>query len=274
MINSTGSAVQIIGKEITAVRTHDGPIYVPLKALCAFLGINYDRQSSKIRNGSAFFPERVPIQGKDGRERKTLCLPLEAIGDWIATIDPDTVRPGALEALRDFQEQPEEAVEDGETEEDSNMRKERKKQAYNCLGNSGWFLDAFLIWVQEMIKYGAYFPGEDVRKASREEVREFVRRTRSNVRVMQATVNAARHYEKFDGGITKEGLIEFYNEVWALYRSIEALVEELSGGHFDWVAADNPALEYLAGPGFEAMSHAGFEMIRDFHETIIPRAEG
>ena len=177
MINSTGSAVQIIGKKITGVRTHDGTIYVPLKALCAFLGINYNRQRSKISNGSAFLSELVPIQGKGGRKRKMLCLRLEQIGDWAATIDPDTVRPRALEALRDFQEQPEEALEDSETEEDSNMRKETKKQAYNCLGNSSWFLDAFLIWVEEMIKYGAYFPGEDIRKASREKVREFVRRT-------------------------------------------------------------------------------------------------
>ncbi len=36
MINSTGSAVQIIGKKITGVRTRNGTIYVPLKALCAF----------------------------------------------------------------------------------------------------------------------------------------------------------------------------------------------------------------------------------------------
>ncbi len=238
------------------------------------LGINYNRQRSEISNGSAFFSELVPIQGKGGRKRKVLCLRLEQIGDWAATIDPDTARPGALEALRDFQEQPEEALEDSETEEDSNMRKERKKQAYNCLGNSSCFLDAFLIWVEEMIKYGAYFPGEEVRKASREEVREFVRRTRSNVRVMQATVDAARHYEKLDDGINEEGLIALHNEVWALYESIEALIQELSDDHLDLVATDHPALEYLAGPGFEAMSHAGFEMIRDFHETIIPRVAG
>ena len=87
-------------------------------------------------------------------------------------------------------------------------------------------------------------------------------------------MDAARHYEKLDDGINEEGLIELHTEVGALYQSIEGLVEELSGGHFDSVAADHPALEYLAGPGFEPMSHAGFEIIRDFHETIIPRVEG
>ena len=55
----------------------------------------------------------------------------------------------------------------------------------------------------------------------------------------RATVNAARHYEKLDDGINEEGLIELHKEVWALYQSIEALVEELSGGHFDSVAANH-----------------------------------
>lgn len=153
------------------------------------------------------------------------------------------------------------------------MKGNRKEQAYNCLGNTSWFLDAFLIWVEEMIKYGDYFPSDLVRKASREEIQDFVRRTRSNVRVMQATVNAARHYEKSEDGINEEGLIELHDEVWTLYQSLEALVKELTGSQFDSVGSVHPALEYLAGPGFEAMSHAGFEIQRDFHETIIPPAE-
>ncbi len=87
-------------------------------------------------------------------------------------------------------------------------------------------------------------------------------------------MNAARHYEKLDDGINEEGLIELHKEVWALYQCLEALIQELSDDHLGLVAQDHPALEYLAGPGFEAMSHAGFEIQRDFHETIIPPAKG
>ncbi|MGO9568940.1 MAG: phage antirepressor N-terminal domain-containing protein [Desulfomonilaceae bacterium] len=273
MINSTGSAVEIIGKEITGVRTHDGPIYVPLKALCAFLGINYDRQRSKMSNGSAFFPELVPIQGKDGRKRQMLCLPLGAIGDWAATIDPDTVRPGALEALRDFQEQPDKSLRADESQTEGDREKERIEGVYDSLHNMACFRNEFSTWIEKMMKCRDYFPGEHVRKASREEVREFVRRTRSNVRVMQATVDAARHYEK-SYGINEEGLIELHEEVEALFWSIVNLIEEVCDDGYGLVAIDHPALAYLAGPGFGAMSHSGLEMIRDFHETIIPSAEG
>jgi len=154
------------------------------------------------------------------------------------------------------------------------MKKDRMGDAYNCLGNTSWFLDAFMIWVEEMIKYEDYFPGAEIRKASREEVENYVRRTRCNVRVMQAVVDAARRYQELDDGINEEGLSELHKEVWALYKSIEVLIQELSDDHLDLAATDHPALTYLSGPGFEAMSHAGFEMIRDFHETIIPRAEG
>ncbi len=119
-----------------------------------------------------------------------------------------------------------------------------------------------------------HFPGEHVRKASREEVREFVRRTRSNVRVMQATVDAARHYEKSDDGINEEGLIEFHKEVEALFWSIVNLIEEVCDEEYGLLATDHPALKYLAGSCLYAMGRTGFEIVRDFHETIIPPAEG
>lgn len=50
MIQPIGSPMQIIGKEVTGVRTLNGPLYVPLKALCAYLGIDHDRQRAKVRN--------------------------------------------------------------------------------------------------------------------------------------------------------------------------------------------------------------------------------
>jgi len=152
------------------------------------------------------------------------------------------------------------------------MEEDRKKQALNCLGNTSWFLDTFMLWVEEMIKHGDYFPGEDIRKASRKEVEDFVRTTRCNLRVMQATVDAARHYEKLDDGINEEGLIELHKEVWGLYESIEGLIHELCDDHLNLVATDHPALIYLSGPAFHALCRAGFEMEQDFKEAIIPPA--
>ncbi|MGO9568459.1 MAG: hypothetical protein ACLP5H_13045 [Desulfomonilaceae bacterium] len=152
---------------------------------------------------------------------------------------------------------------------------ERKKQAYNCLGNLSWMIDAFMVWVKEMIGMGGdYAPGPQILKASREELEDYVRRTRCNIRLMQAAVDTARHYQKLDRAIDEEGLAELHDEAWSLYKSLEDLISELGNDNFDLVALDHPALKYLAGPAFEAMSYTSFKIDRDFHETIIPRDKG
>ncbi len=152
---------------------------------------------------------------------------------------------------------------------------DRKKQAYNCLGSLSWMIDAFLVWAKEMIDMGGdYAPGPEIRKASKEELEDYVRRTRCQIRLMQAAVDAARHYQKLDRGIDEEGLAELHDEAWSLYRSLEGLIHELGNENLDLVTMEHPALKYLAGPAFEAMSYTCFKIERDFHETIIPRKEG
>ncbi len=85
----------------------------------------------------------------------------------------------------------------GSASDQAIVTENRKEQAYNCLGNLHWMIDAYLIWVKEMIDMGGdYSPGPDIHKASKEELDDYVRRTRSNIRVMQAAVDAARHYER------------------------------------------------------------------------------
>ncbi len=59
-----------------------------------------------------------------------------------------------------------------------------------------------------------------------------------------------------------------------MYKSLDELIYELGGDDLNLVAMEHPALNYLAGPCFEAMTHANFEIVRDIHATIIPPAEG
>ena len=154
------------------------------------------------------------------------------------------------------------------------MKVDRKEGTCNCLGNTSWFLDAFLTWVKEMIEDGDYFPGAHVRKASREEVEDFVMRTRCNVRVMQAIIDAGRRYEELDNGIDEEGLIDLNKEVCDLYESIEELLRELCDDDLNLVATGHPALNYLSGPVFHALCRTGYEMQQDFCKTIIPPTKG
>jgi hypothetical protein len=161
------------------------------------------------------------------------------------------------------------------TAETRDQEFERKEQAYNCLGNLSWMIDAFMVWVKEMIDMGGdYSPGPEIRKADGEELQDYVRRTRCNIRLMQAAVDTARHYQKLGQAIDEEGLGELYHEAWKLYESLEGLIHEVADENLDLVARDHPALKYLSGPAFEAMSYTSFKIDRDFHETIIPRKAG
>jgi hypothetical protein len=116
MIDSTQHAGGGLGNQLTSVQAEDGTVYVPLKRLCESLGIDYERQRSKVRNSQVLNAALVSVPGTDGRHRKMLCLPLEDVGAWASTIDPGTLRPEVVEALRGYLEEPDEALEGGEAQ--------------------------------------------------------------------------------------------------------------------------------------------------------------
>jgi hypothetical protein len=112
MINSTQHAGGGLGNQLAFVQDEDGAVYVPLKRLCESLKIDYEKQRSKVRNSEELHAELLSVPGTDGRHRKMLCLPLEAIGDWASTIDPNTLRPEVVEALTDLLDESDEDLED------------------------------------------------------------------------------------------------------------------------------------------------------------------
>jgi hypothetical protein len=276
MINSTQPAEEHLGNQLTFVQSRDGTVHVPLKSLCEFLGIDYDRQRSKVRNSKQLKAELMPVRGTDGRHRKALCLPLAAIGDWASTIDPNTVQPEALEKLRGYLEEADEVSEGPENQgatADPEMaeittEENRKKLAFNCIGSLNWFLDGFLLWASEVADNdGDYFPrDEEIIKASPEEIREYVRKVRCNIRVVQAIIDASIFYEDMDNPLDKQELIDFYNESLKLYRSTEELMHGGRSGK-----AGHSYLDYLCGPRLNAMAEFGVEFYADFQEEIIPR---
>jgi|GEM_PF-4671536 len=281
MIHTIGSAVQIIGKDITGVKTYDGTIYVPLKALCAYLGIDHDWQRFKVRDNEELRAELVTLPGADGITRKTLCLPWETIGDWVATINPKTLKPEIVEALTDLLEDRDEGREGNnkvaaadpgisETAPEEN----KKKEAYNCFGNLNWFLDAFLLWAREMTDNdGDYFPGEEIVKASPEEIREYVRKVRCDIRLLQAIIDASTHYENMDNPVDESGLVELYNEAVKLYRSTNKFVEPFDENGNSCRKSGASYMDYLCGPGLDLMAQLGVELFADFQQKIIPPKE-
>jgi hypothetical protein len=150
---------------------------------------------------------------------------------------------------------------------------DRKKGVYNSLGNLNWFLDAFLLWAREMADNdGDYFPrDEEIIKASREEIREYVRKVRCDIRVLQAIVDASTHYENMDNPVDESGLIELYNEAVKLYRSTDKLMHPFDGDGSSPRKSGHSHMDYLRGPCLDAMAIFGVELWADFQQKIIPR---
>jgi hypothetical protein len=110
MKTSKENAGGFLGNEITFVQDQDGNIHVPLKRLCEAMEIGYEEQRSKVRSDD-LGAELMLVPGEDGRHRKMLCLPIEEVGNWASTIDPETLSPEVRKAISELQE---EASEDEE----------------------------------------------------------------------------------------------------------------------------------------------------------------
>jgi hypothetical protein len=119
MIISTEHAGGALGNQLTFVQAEDGTFYVPLKRLCETLKIDYEGQRSKVSNSEELHTELLSVPGTDGRKRKMLCLPADAVGDWASTIDPRTLKPEVVEALSGYLEEPDETLQGCEETSDS-----------------------------------------------------------------------------------------------------------------------------------------------------------
>jgi len=84
---------------IVAVRTSAGDIYVPLRPLCATLGLDVQGQTQRIRRHDALAQnlKRVAVPTETRGTQMTLCLELEGLPLWLAGIETSRVH-GAIRA--------------------------------------------------------------------------------------------------------------------------------------------------------------------------------
>ena len=78
-----------------------GEIFVPIKPICAALGIEAAPQRDKLQNDEFFNSVGTIIvsTGADGKSYDMYALPLKFIYGWLATINPGKVAPEAREAV-------------------------------------------------------------------------------------------------------------------------------------------------------------------------------
>lgn len=88
----------------TPVAESHGEIFVPLRVLCAMLGIASDMQARRIKGHPVIAPSlrRFQLKTKKGLQ-PTYCLSTEVIGFWLGTISINKVRAEVRPELLRFQ---------------------------------------------------------------------------------------------------------------------------------------------------------------------------
>lgn len=106
-MRETISIGKINGSEITAIKTEDGTVLVPIKPICVALSVDVESQRKKINEDEDLCSTAVlsTAVGADGKEREMLCLPLRYVYGWLFTINPKNVATAARESVRKYRQQ-------------------------------------------------------------------------------------------------------------------------------------------------------------------------
>lgn len=89
--------------EVLAARTATADIYLPLPPLCAALGINWATQFRKIKNDEEHFERTRQLRLRTrGGPQVQACMEIEAIPQWLASIEPSRVRADLRERLKAY----------------------------------------------------------------------------------------------------------------------------------------------------------------------------
>lgn len=89
--------VDFYGDTITAFLLHRGDtttIYVPLRPLCDYLGLNWSAQYRRVQRDSVLGATVAVMAtvGADGKQREMICLPLDMLPGWLFGITSSRVR--------------------------------------------------------------------------------------------------------------------------------------------------------------------------------------
>lgn len=96
--------VNFHGDELQAVRT-DGGVQVVVKRVCDMLGIDHSSQVAKLKNQAWATMGPVTTVAEDGRSRELLCIHLDCLPMWLATVDVGRVREELRGKLVSYQKE-------------------------------------------------------------------------------------------------------------------------------------------------------------------------
>lgn len=71
----------------------DGEMFVPMKPIIENIGLSWQPQAEKLKNGAARWGVTIIVIPSNGGNQDTLCLPFRKLAGFLATINPDKVKP-------------------------------------------------------------------------------------------------------------------------------------------------------------------------------------
>lgn len=88
------SVTLIEGDEVLALRSADGAVYLPLRPICANVGLEYTAQVRRIRRDAALAEGLALVEVQTvGGVQPMQCLLLDNVPYWLSTVDLGRVKP-------------------------------------------------------------------------------------------------------------------------------------------------------------------------------------
>lgn len=96
--------VLFYGDELKGVVITPHLVYVPVRPLCDFLGVDWSSQRRRLVGDPVLSGEVRPVViSTDGGPQEMLCLPLDLLNGWLFGINPNRVRDDIRERLIRYQ---------------------------------------------------------------------------------------------------------------------------------------------------------------------------
>ena len=100
-------AVDFYGDQVTGAVVASGTIYVPLRPLCRYLGLDWSAQTRRIQRDDILASEirgvAITATPQEGGTQEMLCLPLDLLPGWLFGISASRVKPGLREKIIRYQ---------------------------------------------------------------------------------------------------------------------------------------------------------------------------
>jgi hypothetical protein len=93
--------VDFYGDDIPVAQTEDGTLYVALRPVTDFLGLDFSSQRHRVMRDEVMAERSTSVlmTAADGRQRAQLCLPLDLLPGWLFGVSPRQARPEIMEKL-------------------------------------------------------------------------------------------------------------------------------------------------------------------------------